>query len=57
MINKQVDWVCAKNKFFAQIIHPKNFPASMRIVCNRMIKRTHINSCWYRCFFEKFAGK
>ena len=26
MINKQVDWVCAKNKFFAQIIHPKNYP-------------------------------
>ena len=39
MINKQVDWVCAKNKFFAQIIHPKNFPASMRIVCNRNDKK------------------
>ena len=39
MINKQVDWVCAKNKFFAQVIHPKNFPASMRIVCNRDDKK------------------
>ena len=35
MKNKQIDWVCAKNKFFAQIIRPKNFSSSMRILCNR----------------------
>ena len=39
MINRQVDWICAKNKFFAQIIHPKNFSSSMRIICNRDDKK------------------
>ena len=35
MKNKQIDWISAKNKFFAQIIRPKNFSSCMRIVCNR----------------------
>ncbi|MEI6891401.1 MAG: membrane protein insertase YidC [Pontiella sp.] len=42
MVNQQINWVAAKNKFFVQIISPKNEPATMAILSTRDINEKAI---------------